>query len=82
MAKNSLIDLNNHLFAQMERLTDETLTVEQQRLEIEKSKVISLISKDVVEIAKVSLDGFKFVTQEGTPNVQMPQQFQTKNLIS
>tara|TARA_R110002074_G_scaffold237645_1_gene409608 strand:+ start:2504 stop:2680 length:177 start_codon:yes stop_codon:yes gene_type:complete len=46
------------------------------------TKVISLISKDVVETAKVSLDGFKFITQEGTPNIQMPQQFQTKNLIS
>ena len=36
--KNTLTDLNNHLFAQMERLSEELLSVEQLAFEAERSK--------------------------------------------
>ena len=45
--KNTLQDLNNHLFAQLERLTNEDLTDEQLEHEIKRSK-----SQDVCRQSK------------------------------
>ncbi|WP_120510932.1 hypothetical protein [Photobacterium salinisoli] len=58
--KNQLVDLNNHLFAQMERLSDESLTQEDLRSEIERSKAITQISNQIVSNAQLVLDGAKF----------------------
>lgn len=55
MALNKLSDLNNHLFAQLERLGDEEITQEKLKEEIERSKAISQISKNIIENAKTVL---------------------------
>lgn len=52
MARNKLSDLNDHLFAQIERLSDEELTQEELKREIERGKAISLVSKNIIENAK------------------------------
>ena len=54
--KNKLIDLNNHLFAQLERLNDEDLSGDALRDEIDRSKAISGVSKDIVANARLALD--------------------------
>lgn len=41
--KNKLSDLNDHLFTQLERLTNEDLNPEQLQMEIERGKAISLV---------------------------------------
>jgi len=46
--KNQIGDLNNHLFAQLERLSDEKISNEDLKKEINRSKAISSISKDIV----------------------------------
>ena len=46
--KNSLGDLNNHLFAQLERLGDEELKGEQLQEEINRAKAISDIATQVI----------------------------------
>jgi hypothetical protein len=56
MSKNKLSDLNDHLFMQLERLGDESLTAEQLAVELERSKAISGIAKDVVSNARLVLD--------------------------
>jgi len=57
--KNKLIDLNDHLFAQMERLSDETLTGEKLNEEIERSRAVTGVGKIIVENAKLALEAQK-----------------------
>lgn len=54
--KNKLTDLNNHLFAQLERLGDESLTGEQLKDEISRSKAITSVSGQIVNNARLALD--------------------------
>jgi len=57
--KNTLSDLNNHLFAQLERLGDEKLKSEELEKEIERSKAITDVSKSIVSNASLQLDALK-----------------------
>jgi len=57
--KNKLIDLNNHLFLQIERLQDEDLTNEKLTLEVERGKAINDIAKTVVDNARLMLQAQK-----------------------
>lgn len=54
--KNKLTDLNNHLFAQLERLGDESLTGDKLKEEITRSKAISSVSSQIVNNARLALD--------------------------
>ena len=54
--KNTLTDLNNHLFAQMERLSEELLSVEQLAFEAERSKSLTIIARTIVDNARLMLD--------------------------
>jgi len=54
--KNKLIDLNDHLFAQLERLGDEGLSGQKLGEEIERSKSICHVSKSIVNNARLALD--------------------------
>ncbi|UTV30887.1 hypothetical protein [Photobacterium atrarenae] len=58
--KNQLIDLNNHLFEQLERLNDESLNGDRLSQEIERSKAISQVSNQIIQNASLSLQGEKF----------------------
>lgn len=46
--KNTLEDLNNHLFAQLERLGDESLSAEQLDQEIKRTDAISKIAGNII----------------------------------
>lgn len=61
MAKNKLQDLNDHLFAQLERLNDETIKPEDMRSEIEKAKAMEGIAKVIIETQKVETDKAKLM---------------------
>jgi hypothetical protein len=54
--KNTLTDLNNHLFAQMERLSEESLSAEQLAFEAERSKSLTIIARTIVDNARLVLD--------------------------
>lgn len=66
--KNKLTDLNNHLFAQLERLNDETLSGDQLQDEIERSRAITGVSKEVVSNARLVLDAEKHKREYGLTN--------------
>lgn len=58
--KNSLSDLNNHLFAQMERLSDESLTGEKLQEEIHCAKAVTGISSQIISNARLVLDAEEY----------------------
>jgi hypothetical protein len=58
--KNKLIDLNNHLFAQLERLGDEDLKPEQIQTEINRTKAMAGLGKTIIDNAALALEAAKF----------------------
>lgn len=54
--KNKLSDLNNHLFAQLERLGDEDKKDDELLSEIERAKSVSMIAKNITDNARTILD--------------------------
>ena len=72
--KNALSDLNNHLFAQLERLSDENLKKEDLEQEIKRASSISTISKEVISNATLQLDATKLRAEYmGLKREDMPQ---------
>ena len=67
--KNKLIDLNNHLFAQLERLSDESLTSEALQAEIQRSQAVTSVAKEIVSNGRLVLDAQK---QFDSGNVHLP----------
>lgn len=63
--KNKLTDLNNHLFAQLERLSDEDLTPEQLETETARAEAIVNVSDQIVDNAKLQLAAVKLVADHG-----------------
>lgn len=53
--KNTLGDLNNHLFAQLERLGDEELSGEDLNREIDRAKAITGVASQVINNAELVL---------------------------
>jgi len=57
--KNSLGDLNNHLFAQLERLGDEETKEEKLVEEINRAKAITQVAVQIISNGKLVLDALK-----------------------
>ena len=60
MARNTLGDLNNHLFEQIERLLDDELVGEKLREEVVRAKAVASIAKEIVATGQLVLDAKKF----------------------
>ena len=69
--KNKLGDLNNHLFAQLERLADETLTPEQIETEVQRSEAIVAVADQIVGNAELQLRAAKLYADHGEKIVGM-----------
>lgn len=72
MTKNTMNDLNDHLFMALERLNDENLSGEELQQEIERSKAISEVGKTVIDNAKTVLSAMKFNDEKLDANMQLP----------
>ncbi len=63
--KNKLIDLNNHLFAQLERLSEEDISEEDLKKEISRTKAVTGVSKQIIENGRLVLDGQRAAQGDG-----------------
>lgn len=63
--KNKLSDLNNHLFSQLERLADESLTAEDVEREVKRADAIVEVSDQVLRIADTGLKAAKLYAEHG-----------------
>lgn len=62
--KNTLQDLNNHLFAQLERLGDEDLTDEKLSTEINRAKALVDVAGKIIDNANISVEVAKLVGKD------------------
>ena len=61
--KNTLGDLNNHIFMQLERLNDEDLKGDKLTEEIERSKAVTNVAKEIIANANIVLQAKKYTTE-------------------
>ncbi len=57
--KNKLIDLNDHLFCQVERLSDETTKGKELEEEIKRAKAITDVATRIIENGRLALGAEK-----------------------
>ena len=63
--KNKLTDLNNHLFAQLERLSEEGLTAEQIETEVKRADAIVDVSEQIIRGADLQLKAINLIATHG-----------------
>jgi hypothetical protein len=63
--KNNLSDLNNHLFAQLERLSDEGLTAEQIDSESKRGAAIVAVADQIIRNASLKIQAAKILSDHG-----------------
>lgn len=70
--ENTLDHLNNYLFDQLERLNDSSLTGEKLEEEINRSKAISSVAKNIIDNGRLVLDAHKFKDDMWNAEARLP----------
>ena len=70
--KNSLEDLNNHLFAAIERLNDEEITGDALRDEIGRAKAITDVAEKIIDNGTLVLRAEELKMSYASDNVRIP----------
>ncbi|MCA0334381.1 MAG: hypothetical protein LCH44_10585 [Bacteroidetes bacterium] len=65
MPRNKIIDLNNHLFAAIERLSDDEITGDALEAEIKKAAAITNVATSIIDSAKVQIEAMKLLQKSG-----------------
>ena len=63
--KNTLTDLNNYLFEQLERLMDDSLSPEEMDKEIQRSHAVTNVAQAVIHGGELALKAAKYQTEYG-----------------
>lgn len=69
--KNKLSDLNNHLFAQLERLGDEDLDAEKIEQEVKRADAIVQVADSIVRNADLQLKAATIIANHGDRFIPM-----------
>lgn len=71
--KNKLTDLNDHLFAQIERLADEDLKPAQLEAEVKRGNAIVAVADQILRHASLQVQAAKIMSDHGIdPTRHMP----------
>ena len=70
--RNTLGDLNNHLFAQLERLDDEEMKGEKLIEEINRAKMITGVAQQIISNADLTLRAIKAKDDFINADAKMP----------
>lgn len=65
--------MNDHLFAQLERLNDESISGEKLDEEIKRSKAIGSIAKGIIANGELLLESKKYFDEMGLGSEQQPE---------
>lgn len=76
--KNTLLDLNNHLFEQLERLNDEELSGDELEQEINRSKAVGNIAAKIIENAEVVLRAEELKNEYSRRDFKLPTMLENK----
>lgn len=66
MPRNKIQDLRNHLFMQLEKLSEDELTIEQMDKEIKRTDAMCQIASHIIQSAKVEVDFLRMAGSDGT----------------
>ena len=73
MTRNTLGDLNNFLFSQLERLDNPEITEEELQAEIQRSKAIAGVASQIISNANTVLDAQRFASETiGRSKAEVP----------
>lgn len=70
--KNKLSDLNNHLFAELERLSDEDLKGEALQEEISRAKAVTNVAAQIVQNGSLVLRAAQFADEKLDADSKVP----------
>lgn len=71
--KNTLTDLNNYLFEQIERLNDDELSEDQLEKEIRRSEAVQKVARTIIENGHLALSAKKHMDEYGQgQTVELP----------
>jgi len=71
MTKNKMSDLNDHLFAQMERLSQEDLSADDLDAEVKRANALVEVSDRITDNAKTQLQAAKLFAEYGAQVMPM-----------
>jgi len=77
--KNKLGDLNNHLFAQLERLSDEDLKGEALQEEIKRARAVTSVAGQIISNGSLVLEAIKTIDEKLDPDIKLPKMLEGDN---
>ena len=78
--KNTLGDLNNHLFAQLEKIGDEDLAGEELESEIKRTEAMAKISEQIIKTGELQFKAMVHMDEYGYERKKLvPQMLEVKD---
>ena len=77
--RNTLGDLNLHLFAELERLGDEDLKGEKLQEEITRAKAVNEVATQIISNGSLVLSAKKFMDNRVDANIKLPPMLEGQN---
>ena len=70
--KNTIADLNNYLFEELERITDDSLTDMQREMAINRAEAVTKVADTIIRNADLALKAAKLAAETGAEPSALP----------